>query len=368
MRLFRNPEFKRSLLIFLAATAAFSAAGLLLGRALTPSYGSPDYGAPSLGALLALWALLIGLICTGLFVFFTAKRYRRIRKMSQCIDALLHGDKSLHFPDYQEGELSILKVEIDKMVLRLQEQSEHLQREKGHLAASMADISHQLRTPMTSLRLVLTLLSEPELAAGKRTELLRQMSMLLNRIDWLIEALLKVSRLDAGTVEFKLQPAAVSQIVRAAAGPLEIPMELRGQRLHFREQTGRETFWVDTAWTVEAVANILKNCMEHTPEGGEILVSASQNAIYTELIIQDNGPGFAPEDIPHLFERFYKGKNSSQQSVGIGLALARMILVRENASVKAENAPEGGARFVLHFYRDLSGQADKGPALTETPL
>lgn len=354
MHFFRNPEIKRSLLLSLLATALFAVAGFFLGRSFEPEYSSTGAGGLSLGTLWALFALGMGLVFTLLSLLVTWRRYGRIRELSQNIDALLHGAEALHFSDYREGELAILKVEIDKMVLRLKEQSETLKQEKGHLAASMADISHQIRTPLTSLHLVLSLLSEPELSHEKRTELLQQMGMLLNRIDWLIEALLKVSRLDAGTVEFKPRPVTVSQVVRAAAEPLEIPMELRGQQFVFDRQNGQETFFVDLAWTVEAVANILKNCMEHTPAGGEIRVSASQNTIFTELVIKDNGPGFAPEDFPHLFERFYKGKNSGDQSIGIGLALARMILARQNATIKAENAPGGGARFVLHFYRDLS--------------
>lgn len=131
-------------------------------------------------------------------------------------------------------------------------------------------------------------------------------------------------------------------------------MELRGQSFHFTAQTKRESILCDFSWTVEAIANILKNCMEHTPSGGEIRVSTLDNTIFTELTIEDSGPGFTREDLPHLFERFYKGEHSSAQSVGIGLALARTILSMENATIKAENRSEGGARFIIHFYKDLT--------------
>ena len=130
-------------------------------------------------------------------------------------------------------------------------------------------------------------------------------------------------------------------------------MELREQTLAIDSSSPSSAtpqFLGDYSWSMEAILNILKNCMEHTPAGGSIHVSFSQNAIFTEIIIEDNGPGFDAEDLPHLFERFYKGKNASEQSVGIGLALARMIVTRQNGTLKAENRSEGGARFILKFY------------------
>lgn len=368
MGFFRNPEIKRNFILSVIFIIIFTIAGYFLGSFLGQTYGSSTaaqaYGRfplfsvlgirLSLGILFALFAFITGFFFTGMNLLFTWGRYRRIRELSRNIDALLHGEEILHFSDYQEGELAILKVELDKMILRLKEQSQRLSQEKGHLASSLADISHQIRTPLTSIHLVQSLLSEPELSHEKRMELLHQMSMLLARIDWLIEALLKISRLDAGTVTFQPEAAFVSRVIQTAAAPLAIPMELRSQQFTFSAKSGQEDFYVDVAWTVEAVANILKNCMEHTPSGGTILVSARQNAIFTELVIEDDGPGFDREDIPHLFERFYKGKNSGEQSIGIGLALARMILSRQNATVKAENAPKGGARFTIHFYRDAA--------------
>ena len=192
-------------------------------------------------------------------------------------------------------------------------------------------------------------------------------------------SLLKMSKMDAGTVTFKSKPVLVTELIRQAAEPLLIPMELREQTLdimpaELRQQTADNfsaeqlhehsntaeinkqghppQFYGDFAWSTEAVLNILKNCMEHTPIGGQIQVTFSQNAIFTEIVIEDNGPGFDMEDLPHLFERFYKGKNASKNSIGIGLALARMIVTQQNGTLKAENRPEGGAKFVIKFYRN----------------
>lgn len=357
MNFFRNSEIKKSFYLSLTATVLFSTAGFFFGLPF--------------GLLL----LLVCLFFSCFHFIFTYRRYHQISRLSQELDLILHGADTLHFSDYAEGELSILKIELDKLLLRLREQSDALKQDKLSLAASMADISHQIRTPLTSIHLVLSLLSEPQLTSERRMELVRQLSMLVSRIDWLIEALLKISRLDAGTVELKPQSLIMADIIRTAVEPLEIPMELREQHFSFAEKatgsldtekaassmadhasdsTNKASVFCDLSWTVEAVANILKNCMEHTPPGGEIRAFVSENPIFSELIIEDNGSGFAKADLPHLFERFYKGENSSQQSIGIGLALARMILAQQNATIKAENRPQGGARFVIHFYKDLS--------------
>ncbi len=350
MHFFRNPEIRDSLMIYLAATVFFSAAGLFL-FALLPLAGTR---AAFFRLLLAIFLLLVCLSFGFLHFGITYRRYRYLHKLCGSIDRMLHSGCALEFEDYREGELSILQNEIQKLFLRIREQSSQLLADKQQLADSMADISHQIRTPLTSMHLLISRLNDPSLPYEERRDLLRQMTLLIHRIDWLIEALLKMSRLDAGIVVFHLEEHSLQELVREAAAPLAIPMELHCQQLLVEAATGTETFRGDLAWTVEAVGNILKNCTEHTPPEGTISIRISENAIYSQLVIEDNGPGFAPEDLPHLFERFYKGKNASSKSVGIGLALCRMILFRENASVKVENRKEGGARFVVRFYKDMA--------------
>lgn len=358
MHFFRNPEIKRDLALHIGMILFFTAAGFIFGsfflvRGRFISVGSAyidNSFSLRAGFLSACFAFFLCLAFTLLHLSVTFFRYRSIRLLCQEIDQILHNEAPVHFSDYQEGELAILRVEIGKLLVRLTEQSEALQTDKQNLAASLADISHQIRTPLTSIRLVLSLLTDPNLTECKRRELVHQLSRLISRIDWLIEALLKLSRLDAGTVILKPENVPVAKLVAAASEPLAIAMELRDQQFSFVPKTHRESFVGDFSWTAEALGNILKNCMEHTPTGGQIQVSASENAIFTELIVEDDGPGFTAQDLPHLFERFYKGAASDQESVGIGLALSRMILVRQNATIKAENRPGGGARFILHFY------------------
>lgn len=330
---FRNPEIKRFLLIGMIALTAFSVLGF------------------SVGITSGLLVLGCGLFFLCASLFLTFRRYCKLSRLSQELDDMLHHQTPIHFENYAEGELSILQNELSKMTLRLTEAADALTRDKKYLSDAMADISHQLRSPLTSIHLILSLLKEPDISPHRRMELLHELTQLLSRIDWLVESLLKMSKMDAGTAYLKHVPVSVSQLLEAASEPLLIPFELREQTFTIHQETGREQFTGDLSWSTEAVLNILKNCMEHTPVGGHIWVSCRENTIFTEIMIEDNGPGFSQSDLPHLFERFYKGENSSDQSVGIGLALARMIVSQQNGTLKAENRFEGGARFVLKFYK-----------------
>ncbi len=331
MKFFRNPEIRLSLVW----------------------HFSLFFGAVLLGFCFPSRAVILMIVFSFLFIgshyWITWRRYRRLAQLAREIDHMLHNQIPIQFEKYREGELSILENELSKMTLKLSEQAAALADDKKFLADSMADISHQIRSPLTSSNLILSLLMEPDLPSVKRKKLLQELAQLLSRIDWLVESLLKMSKMDAGTVCFQQAPVNVRALIRRAAEPLMIPMELREQTFSIQEESGVE-FTGDPAWSQEAILNILKNCMEHTPPGGCIQVFFSQNAIYTEIVIEDNGPGFDREDLPHLFERFYKGKNASSQSVGIGLALARMVVSRQNGTLKAENRPEGGARFTIKFY------------------
>lgn len=220
--------------------------------------------------------------------------------------------------------------------------------DKEYLADSLADISHQIRTPLTSINLLVERLSASGLTDECRHQLTNELYGLLDRIDWLITTLLKISKLDAGTVQFNKETVSMETLINKSCAPLLIPIELRGQELIIRAEGN---FYGDPAWTSEAVGNIVKNCMEHTPDGGKIEIEAAENALYSEIIIKDNGTGISPEDLPHIFERFYKGKDSDGKSFGIGLALSRMIIAGQKGTVKAENRKNAGAMFTLRFYK-----------------
>ena len=311
-----------------------------------------------LSILSALWEPAAGLflLASGaMFILlnlcFARRRYRAMAELSLRIDRVLHGYDNALITEHDEGELSILESEVKKMTVRLKESADLLQAEKAGLSRAIEDIFHQIRTPLTALNIEAALLAEEDLPYERRVRLTREARRQLQRLEWLVEALLKISRIDAGAIEFRKDTVTLQELVKKAAEPLSIPMELRDQRLE--TAVGDETYTGDLAWSAEALGNALKNCMEHTPTGGTISVRAEETALYTQITIRDGGPGFAKEDIPHLFERFYKGKNAGSESIGIGLALARMIVVEQGGTITADSPAEGGARFVIRFYKSV---------------
>ncbi len=302
-------------------------------------------------SLCSLYGGFCGLVLFFNWIYYTRERYQCLKSLAEDTDTMLHGQRKLNLVRYREGELAILSNEVEKLLLRLTGQADSLQREKQYLSDSLADISHQLRTPLTSLHLLLARLQMVQDEQEKR-RLSCEGGQLLERVDWLVNALLKISRIDAGTAVFAKERVDAVLLVEKALEPLGIPMELREQTV-IREIEDGVGFAGDMAWSMEALGNIFKNCMEHTGQGGTLWIWARENQLFTEFVIEDNGPGVDPEDLPHLFERFYKGKNASDTSVGIGLALARMIVTSQNGTLKVENRPEGGARFVMRFYKGV---------------
>ena len=340
MSFLRNPEIRRALLCVFGVTAACAGAGLLVS---VPC---------------ALLALVSCVLLGTLFFVWTRRRYRHIAALSEQLDHILHGNDSVELSAFSEGELAILRDELYKMTVRLREQADALLADRARLADAMADISHQLRTPLTAMHLNLSLLQSGTVSEARRMALLQEVAALLTRFDWLVDAMLKVSRIDAGAVRFRQERVCALDLVRRAAQPLEIAIELRGQSLSM-DVPPDLPLWCDLQWTAEAVGNVLKNCVEHMPQGGTLTVHAAGNAIYTELIVEDDGAGIDPADLPHLFDRFYRGKNASPQSAGIGLALTRMILSAQGGTIRAENRAEGGARFMIRLYRQT---AEPGPS------
>ena len=330
MKLLKNKEVRGALLWQLLLSAAACAVCFFF-----------DIRAGLTAAGLSLLLMLV-------FCISTYKRYQRISSLADDINQVLHGDSSIDFDNYSEGELSILYSEIYKMTVRLREQRQKLLSDKEYLADSLADISHQIRTPLTSINLLVERLLASGLTDECRHQLTNELYGLLDRIDWLITTLLKISKLDAGTVRFNKETVSLETLIKKSCSPLLIPIELRGQELIIRAEGD---FYGDLAWTREAVGNIVKNCMEHTPDGGRIEINAAETALYSEIVIKDNGTGISPEDLPRIFERFYKGKDSDGKNFGIGLALSRMIIARQGGTVKAENQKSAGAMFTIRFYK-----------------
>lgn len=298
----------------------------------------------SAGVLMLCTAALFGAV----FGLYLHNRNRKIAHMTDEIDKVLHNADHIYISDSDEGELAILQSEVAKMTQRIRDQNKSLKREKEHLADSLAGIAHQLRTPLTSVNMVLSFLETAE-EPNERLELLREADDLLRRMDTLLTALLKLSRLDAGVIELKFEQANLQSLVANALSPLEIPMEVLG--ITVQKTLPQVSITADSTWLTESLQNILKNCMESAGEQGFIEIGCEDTLLYTLITIRDSGKGFQKEDIPHLFERFYRGKNSKATGFGIGLALSKSIIDRHGGLITADNHPTGGALFTIKFYK-----------------
>ncbi|QYE99810.1 sensor histidine kinase [Paraclostridium sordellii] len=325
----RNKEFRKFVIVFSLIAVTTVTLGFLI-----------NVGA---GILVITSDTAFG---TAFFVF-TKARYKSIAQISDQIDLVLYNSDHLYIGESDEGELSILQSEITKMTLRIREQNEALKKEKEHLADSLADIAHQLRTPLTSVNLILSLL-ENNSNENERKALIREIKELFVQMDWLLTSLLKLSRLDAGIVVFQSEKIDVNNLICTSLRPLLIPMELHNIVLQV-DVPKKIIIQGDFAWISEAIQNILKNCMESAGENGKIEIDCTDNPIFSEIVIRDSGTGFEKEDLPYLFDRFYRGKNTSATGYGIGLALCKIIITRQGGTITAKNHPQGGARFSIRF-------------------
>ena len=330
MYLLRNKEIKK----FVFQIVFFTLLGCMIGFFIAPAA--------------AVLVLAIS-FCFSLFFFRCLSReHRNIRLLSSRIDSILHNDTFLTPEEFQEGDLAILQDEIYKMAVRLHEQSEQLSQDRTKLSNALEDISHQIRTPLTSLYLMTERLKQQPLDKAQLL-LLHQMNQMLDRINWLITTLLKMSKLEAGSITYQFTNVKMKDFLQEVLNPMEISMDLRRQTCKICCDDAI-SFSCDRTWTLEAISNVLKNSLEYTPDGGTLSLTVSQTALYTELCIIDSGTGIPKEDLPHLFERFYRGQNAGRNSFGIGLSLARLILSRENAIITAGNDSSGGGKFTIRFY------------------
>lgn len=279
----------------------------------------------------------------------TRRRYQAIARLSEQIDKILHCEESVYINAQREGELSVLQSEISKMTVRLREKNRALKREKHLLADALADIAHQLRTPLTSVGLVLSRV-ETEQDAYARRRLLRETEGLLEQVDWLLTSLLKLSRLDAGMIVFKDEPVRLDALVRKALRPFMVMLELRGISVSV-DVPADLVINGDFNWLCEAIGNIIKNSVQSIGKNGSITICARRTPMACELCIHDSGKGFKDNETERIFERFYRSDTDSASGYGIGLALCRMIVTGHHASIEAKNHPEGGALFIVRFPR-----------------
>lgn len=287
---------------------------------------------------------LTGSLLFGLLFFMRRKRRRRIDGLTEYLEQVNTGGGSI-LPQAEEDEFSQLQDEIYKTVTALYQTKEQALAAKNNYAENLYHIAHQIKTPITAASLALQMLQKTSLPCY-----MDQIEKQLSRLTYLEESLLLLSRIDSGTLTIRREPVDVFTLLELSA---ENMVELFREADVFVDiaDAGEIIIQADLEWTMEAVINLFKNCMEHTPRGGKVSCVYEQNPIYTQILITDTGEGFAKEDIPHLFDRFYRGKNAGKEGVGIGLALAKAIIESQNGVIRARNGAAGGAVFEIRFYR-----------------
>nr|WP_312578395.1 HAMP domain-containing sensor histidine kinase [Sedimentibacter sp.] len=289
-------------------------------------------------------------IATILVLFFYTKwRYEELDRLSEYLNRTNNGDYSLDLRNNEEGELSILKSEIYKVSVTLREQNSALMKERLNLVSGLSDISHQIKTPLTSMFVLTDSLRDSKLPEEKRLEFIKVINSQLERMQWLVTSLLKMSKLDAKAVEFNKQEILAKTLIEKACMSLLIPIELKNQKLII--DCDDVLVNCDLNWTAEALVNIIKNCVEHTPQSGQIYICSTDNLLYTQISIKDNGIGIDKDDLPHVFNRFYKGKNSSDDSVGIGLAMAKSIITSQEGSINILSKKGEGTEFIIRLFK-----------------
>ena len=278
----------------------------------------------------------------GTFLYRNKKEAKRIRTLERYLEQVNTGKAGI-LTVSGEDEFSRLEDEIYKTVTFLYRTRDAAVQAKNEFAKNLSNIAHQIKTPITAMSLSLQMIKQEN--GGKA---LCQMQKQLGRLMRLEESLLLLSRLDAGTLHLKKERTDIFTLLVLAADNLQELLTAAGVTVDIPDN-GEMAVTADLDWTMEAVSNLMKNCMEHN-KGGTIYCTYGQNPLYTEIAIWDEGEGFAKEDIPHLFERFYRGKNAGEGGIGIGLALAKEIIERQNGTIRAKNRPSGGACFEIRIY------------------
>lgn len=325
-----------------------------------------------------LWVTAAGVLALVFFLAVSLLRHREINQLALEVDQVLHTGRQINFSNCREGDVAVLSNELAKMVANLAYTRDQLAKEKNALADALADISHQIRTPLTAITLMLPIIEDANDPIERKRHT-RKLESMLERVSWLVTTLLKIAKVDAGAMHVERQYVNAEEVVRSAVAPLETAMDLREVSLRVNANANA-TFEGDANWTAEAIENIVKNCMEQTPAGGIVTIDMKEDAIATSITITDTGPGITDEDLPHIFERFYRGNNAevmaqktaaegvadfddsmasadavvSQQmreptGFGIGLSLAQALISAQDGTLSASNSTEGGAQFKITF-------------------
>lgn len=296
--------------------------------------------------------LIVFILILSIIVFkYNHSESKKINEITKYIEEINRGNYKLNIEENTEDELSILKNELYKITIMLKEVAENSQKDKTTLKDSLSDISHQIKTPITSILIMLdNILSDENMPEDIKKDFIKDIKREIINIKFLVESILKLSKIDSNSIKFIKKEVFIKDIINEAVKNVSMLSELKNIEIIVSGDDSIKTI-CDLKWQVEAITNILKNCIEHSYENRKIYIKYNQNNMYTELKIEDNGTGIDAKDLPHIFERFYKGKNSSSDSVGIGLALSKSIIESNNGYIQVDSKLNKGTTFIIKYLK-----------------
>lgn len=295
------------------------------------------------------YVIILGILIILIFLIYNYSKDRKLKQITRYIEEINNRNYKLYIDDNTEDELSILKNEIYKTTIMLKEVAENSKQDKLKLKNSLSDISHQLKTPLTSITIMLDNISNnPDMDSQTRNEFITDIKREVINVNFLVNSLLKLSKLDVNSVKFMNKEEDTKNIIAESIKNVSALSDLKNIKIEVIGDVNSKIN-CDLKWQVEAITNILKNCIEHSNIDSSINIEYRQNKVYTKIEITDHGIGIDKKDLPHIFERFYKGKNSSNESIGIGLALAKTIIEKNNGYIEVESEEGKGSKFTIKY-------------------
>ena len=298
-----------------------------------------------------LLTILFDIIIILIFYIYDKNNSKKINEITKMISKINNRQFDIDINDFKEGELSILKNEISKTTTMLRQVADNSIKDKINLKDSLGDISHQLKTPLTSITIMIdNILDNPDMDEKTRKKFLINIKREIININFLVMSLLKLSKFDANVVKFNKEEVYIKDIIKESIKNVSMIKELKNISIKVSGDNNIKLL-CDYKWQVESITNILKNSIEHTDEYGIVEINYSENKLYTRILIKDNGKGIDSEDLPHIFDRFYKGKKCSEDSIGIGLSLSKTIIEKEGGSITAKSTPNVGTIFTIKYLK-----------------
>ena len=286
-----------------------------------------------------------------IFYLYDKNKSKKIKEITKMISKINNRQFDIDINDFNEGELSILKNEISKTTTMLRQVADNSVKDKLNLKDSLGDISHQLKTPLTSITIMIdNILDNPDMDEKTRKKFLINIKREILNINFLVMSLLKLSKFDANVVKFNKESVYLKDIINESIKNVSMIKELKNITIKVSGDDNIKLL-CDFKWQIESITNILKNSIEHTSEYGTVEVNYSENKLYTRILIKDNGKGIESDDLPHIFDRFYKGKNGSNDSFGIGLSLSKTIIEKEGGSITVKSTPNIGTIFTIKYLK-----------------